>query len=290
MNARVGAETGFRQCGIIYLLATDAEIAAKTRWYEQNARPYGLTTRLISATEAHTLQPGAAVAWKGALYSPDDGRAEPEIATPPWPKRPGATVPASSPAALCAAWRRKPVAQCCRNREGCHSLRCRGAGWRCVVAAVPRQSRRGPAAAHRCQFGDALLTDRNRPGHSASGGKFCFRRRFGRRIHHRPPPFLGRRHSPRKLPSGAALPAGSDARLESFAFASAVRCRTPETPLVARIPLSPFETIRVLDPEPVDSIIDDALSSLKQCYPAFEAIEIAERWAGCIDATPTSFR
>jgi glycine/D-amino acid oxidase-like deaminating enzyme len=50
--------------------------------------------------------------------------------------------------------------------------------------------------------------------------------------------------------------------------------------------VSPFETVRVLDPEPVDWILDDALASLKQCYPAFEAIEIAERWAGCIDATP----
>jgi glycine/D-amino acid oxidase-like deaminating enzyme len=36
----------------------------------------------------------------------------------------------------------------------------------------------------------------------------------------------------------------------------------------------------------VDWILDDALASLKQCFPAFAGVEIAERWAGCIDATP----
>ena len=49
---------------------------------------------------------------------------------------------------------------------------------------------------------------------------------------------------------------------------------------------SPFEMVRVLDPEPVASILDQALASLKFYYPAFEPLEIAERWAGCIDATP----
>src|SRR5262245_39896866 len=33
MNERVGTETGFRQCGIIYLCETDAELAARETWY-----------------------------------------------------------------------------------------------------------------------------------------------------------------------------------------------------------------------------------------------------------------
>jgi glycine/D-amino acid oxidase-like deaminating enzyme len=42
----------------------------------------------------------------------------------------------------------------------------------------------------------------------------------------------------------------------------------------------------VLDPEPVDWVLDVALAGLKAYYPAFANVEIAERWAGCIDATP----
>jgi glycine/D-amino acid oxidase-like deaminating enzyme len=49
---------------------------------------------------------------------------------------------------------------------------------------------------------------------------------------------------------------------------------------------SPFEEVRVLDPEPVGGILDEAAASLKQYYPAFREMRIAERWAGVIDATP----
>jgi glycine/D-amino acid oxidase-like deaminating enzyme len=49
---------------------------------------------------------------------------------------------------------------------------------------------------------------------------------------------------------------------------------------------SPFEEIRILDPEPVASILDEAEASLKEYYPVFRDMEIAERWAGVIDATP----
>ena len=49
---------------------------------------------------------------------------------------------------------------------------------------------------------------------------------------------------------------------------------------------TPFEEVRILDPEPVDDILDVALHSLVRCFPAFTGARIAERWAGCIDATP----
>ena len=50
--------------------------------------------------------------------------------------------------------------------------------------------------------------------------------------------------------------------------------------------VSPFEEVRVLDPEPIDSILDEAAKNLVERYPAFKPMTIAERWAGCIDATP----
>jgi glycine/D-amino acid oxidase-like deaminating enzyme len=82
MNSRVDAETGYRQCGIVYLAETDAELAAKEKWHSENAKAFGLDTKLVSGSEAERLQPGSTRAWKGALYTSADGRAEPFIAVP----------------------------------------------------------------------------------------------------------------------------------------------------------------------------------------------------------------
>lgn len=82
MNERLGTETGFRQCGIIYLCETDEEMAVRERWHEKNARPFNLATRIVSGAEAAELQPGSPRRWKGALFSYADGRAEPLIAAP----------------------------------------------------------------------------------------------------------------------------------------------------------------------------------------------------------------
>ena len=50
--------------------------------------------------------------------------------------------------------------------------------------------------------------------------------------------------------------------------------------------ISPIEQVRTLDPEPVRAILDQAAADLKQCFPAFANMKIAERWAGLIDAMP----
>ena len=44
--------------------------------------------------------------------------------------------------------------------------------------------------------------------------------------------------------------------------------------------------MRILDPEPVDAILDEAAASLKSYYPVFADMQIVERWGGAIDATP----
>ena len=51
MNELVEAETGFRQCGIMYLAETPAELAQLEGWLE-HARQYQLDTRLLTRAEA----------------------------------------------------------------------------------------------------------------------------------------------------------------------------------------------------------------------------------------------
>ena len=50
--------------------------------------------------------------------------------------------------------------------------------------------------------------------------------------------------------------------------------------------VTPFETVRVLDPAPTDSLLQEGERNLVRSFPAFAGMQIEERWAGLIDATP----
>jgi glycine/D-amino acid oxidase-like deaminating enzyme len=49
---------------------------------------------------------------------------------------------------------------------------------------------------------------------------------------------------------------------------------------------SPFEKVRVLDPEPAGSLLEEARRNLSRAFPFFSNMVEAERWAGLIDVTP----
>src|SRR5688572_23762589 len=73
--------TGFCRSGILYLCRDERELAARARWL-RHARDFQLDTRLIGADEVARVLPGSSQRWKGALYTPSDGRAEPQKAVP----------------------------------------------------------------------------------------------------------------------------------------------------------------------------------------------------------------
>src|ERR1035437_6437010 len=72
INAAIGAETGFRATGILYLCETDKEVAEREAWLEY-ARQYQLDTKLLGPDEVAALLPGAARRYKAALYTASDG-------------------------------------------------------------------------------------------------------------------------------------------------------------------------------------------------------------------------
>ena len=289
MNERVGAETGFRQCGIIYLCETEDELAARAKWYEENALPHGLESRLVSGAEADRLQPGATRKWLGALYTENDGRAEPFQAVPAMAL--GARARGAKIFTGCAvrgidkAAGRVAAIVTEKGRIACDSVVLAGGAW----------SRRflhnlGIPFPQLSVVNSVMRTDGIDTGleRSCSAGKFAIRKRLdgGYTVTHRhlsvadimPDSFrLFREFLPAlKLDwSGLRLRLGrrflDEARL-------ARRWALDRT--------SPFEQVRVLDPEPVNAILDEAFASLKDYYPAFRTATVAQRWAGVIDATP----
>jgi glycine/D-amino acid oxidase-like deaminating enzyme len=287
MNERVGAETGFRQAGIIYLAETEAWLAAQSRWADEHARPYQLDTRVLTPDEAARVMPGATQRWKGAIYTASDGRAEPSKAAPALAaagRRAGAKIfTGCAVRGLDLAAGRVAGVVTEKGRIACDQVVLAGGAW----------SRRF-CGNHGIELPQLMVVNsvqRTEPieaGIEVSGKceRFALRRRLdgGYTVAH------GMLSMADIVPDSFRL---------FFAFLPAIDLRElrfrigrrfiEEWRLPRRWSLdatSPFEQVRVLDPEPVRSLLDSPLRDLKRMFPAFRDARVAERWAGYIDATP----
>lgn len=81
LDARLERSTGYTRAGIAFGARSERDIANFTRWAE-HLRPHQIETRVIGAAEAENLSPGHRMGLRGALYTPLDGRAEPQLAAP----------------------------------------------------------------------------------------------------------------------------------------------------------------------------------------------------------------
>ncbi|RRH75127.1 NAD(P)/FAD-dependent oxidoreductase [Falsigemmobacter faecalis] len=76
-----GDHLGFRITGILKAARSEAAMARYERWLDQ-AKLFGVDSRMVSKAEMQSLTPGAAVDYAGGLTTPSDGRAEPWVAVP----------------------------------------------------------------------------------------------------------------------------------------------------------------------------------------------------------------
>jgi glycine/D-amino acid oxidase-like deaminating enzyme len=79
--AESGEDTGFHRCGLLYLSNDEAEISRWASWGEF-AKTAGVTTHMLSSREAAELGRATGRAWKGGVFSPTDGTADPGKAAP----------------------------------------------------------------------------------------------------------------------------------------------------------------------------------------------------------------
>ncbi|MGI9331944.1 MAG: NAD(P)/FAD-dependent oxidoreductase [Gammaproteobacteria bacterium] len=289
MNERVGAETGFNQCGIAYLCEDEKELAAQAHWLEEHARPYQLDSKLLDAEQVSRRLPGGAKPWKGALFTASDGRAEPHKAAPAIARaaqaRGAMVFTQCAVRGLETAAGRVSGVVTERGTVECDSIVLAGGAWsrhlcRSIGIDLPQLTvinsvmRTGPI--------DAGLE------HSGAGNHFGFRKRLdgGYTIAHNrysvadvlPASF---KYFQQFLPALRADWNGLKLRFGKRFFDELAIPRT--WPLDRP---SPFEKVRILDPPPVKSILDEAGSSLRRFYPAFNDMQVEESWAGCIDVTP----
>src|SRR5690606_9250432 len=81
LSEQTGVDVVLRRPVIAYLAETEKKVAGFERWLEM-ARDYQTGSRLVTGAELEALVPGARMPFKAALYTPNDGRAEPQRAAP----------------------------------------------------------------------------------------------------------------------------------------------------------------------------------------------------------------
>jgi glycine/D-amino acid oxidase-like deaminating enzyme len=76
-----GENTGFTRCGLFYLSNDDAELQRWAQWRDF-ARTLGVTTHMLDSNEASARGAATGRKWKGGVFSPSDGTADPANAAP----------------------------------------------------------------------------------------------------------------------------------------------------------------------------------------------------------------
>jgi glycine/D-amino acid oxidase-like deaminating enzyme len=289
MNARIGAETGFRTSGIAYLCSSVKEIAENEAWLKNYAQPAGIESSVVRGAELDRVVPTASAHFKVALYTPSDGRGEPFIAVPAMARalqaKGGQVFTNCAARGLETEAGRVSAVVTEHGTIKCRAALLAGGYWsRHFLANL------GISFPQLGVLGSVQRTTAIENGYTTtfSGGKFTARKRLdgGFTVTH-------------NFTSVVDLVPASFKYLREFAPAlmlnlSSFRFRVgkrfiEEAKLKRRWALdevSPFEKIRILDPEPSSRMLDEPLLALKQTFPAFASVQVAERWGGMIDATP----
>jgi glycine/D-amino acid oxidase-like deaminating enzyme len=289
MNARVGAETGFRQCGIAYVASSESELDRYDQWRKNNAAPHRIDSKLLNSKQVDELLPGCTRSWTGALYTASDCRAEPFIAVPAMAvalQKLGGKIFTN-----CAARGIETSAGALssvvteRGVIACKQLVLAGGFW----------SRRflhnlGITFPQLGVLSSVMRTSAVEAGFTSSfsGGKFTARKRFdgGFTVTHNhvsvadivPDSF---RLFFDFLPVYKLDWRGLRLRLGKRFVEEASLARKWQLDTI-----SPFEKIRILDPDPAQWILNEAYAEIKKAFPAFVNTRVEEQWGGIIDATP----
>src|ERR1700678_4025513 len=81
MNRLTDSDTGFRECGVLYVGESESDEARFAAWADM-AKPYDIGTRIVRGAELAALMRGASRTFACGLYVPTDGCADPHRAVP----------------------------------------------------------------------------------------------------------------------------------------------------------------------------------------------------------------
>jgi glycine/D-amino acid oxidase-like deaminating enzyme len=288
MNRLTDADTGFRECGVLYVAESEADEARFAAWADM-AKPYDIGTRIVRGAELAALMPGASRTFAGGLYVPTDGCAEPQRAAPAIARaaqRQGAVI-----LAHCAvrgierSGGRTAAVITERGRIACEAVVLAGGAWSSLFCAslgirLPQLKvlssvmRTAPVVdgPDPCTYLDAVGYRKRRDGGYtlARGAGYVA-------------PFVpdSLRYLREFLPTIRKEHGSMRVRVNAQSLRE---FRAPRSWPLDRP--SPFEAARVLDPAPNGTLNQEALSAMIELYPRFRGVHIVQQWGGYIDVTP----
>lgn len=284
----IGEDIGFRRCGLLYLSNDEAELDTWGRWCDF-ARGAGVISHRLSADEAIARGSATGQRWKGGVFSPSDGVADPARAVPMVARhimKLGGTVHQ-----MCAVRGIDITGDCVTGvitESGMirtstvvlavgawASAFCRQLGVdfpqasvRASILAVEAKNAQIPDALHtaavsvtRRAGGEYTLAISGRARVDPTPLKLRFARSFI--------PMFGRRW--RSLAVG-----NLEAWRSKFETGSQWRIDRP----------TPMETERTLDPTPDAKQITQTYRRAGELLPALKGARITAAWAGYVDSTP----
>jgi len=284
-----GLDTGFRTSGILYFAGRNAGDKETYAAWLRSVSGFGLDSRMVTGTEASRLVPGASNPIQGGLYTASDAGAEPEKASAAIAeaaRAAGATVHTSC-AVRVIETQAGQVSGVITERG---PIKCQAV---LLAAGVWSRLFAGNLDVDLPQLKVMGSVGRTHP---LAGGPDVS--------------VAGRRFGWRKRQDGGYIVSQADATIfdivpDSFrllrdfrpAFATGLKTLrlrigrrfVEEARLVRRWradEMTPFEQVRVAEPEPADWVLDQAARRLAEEYPMFAGTRIVGRWGGLIDVMP----
>ncbi len=288
LDQKIGRDTGYKRAGIVFAASTEREFEERRAW-TRNLQPFQIEAQMLGQKEFQTLFPASGLQVKGGIFTPIDGRAEPQKAAP----------------AIAEAARRKGaviLTQCAvrgietaagrvsgvvteRGAIACSSVVLAGGAWSSLFA--------GNLGIRLPQLKVLNSVIRTKP---MEGGPesalwahdFAFRKRQdgGYTI------ASGHENVVDIVPDSFRfaldfLPAlKSEWRSLSFRLGKRFIEEAKRPRRWALDAPSPFEACRVLDPVPDTALANRALANLQRAFPFFGKAEVEQYWGGMIDVTP----
>src|SRR5690606_17079550 len=284
----IGTDVGFAERGCLFMARRREDLEGYAAWIE-SARDFGLDTRIIEGRELEELVPGASVRWAGAMYTAGDGRAEPHKAAPAIAQaaaRHGARIlTACAVRGIETSGGRVSAVVTEHGTIRTSTILCAAGAWtslfcRSLGIALPQLKVQGNVVRTAPCDGvlegnvfDEKLGIRRRQdgGYTVAHGSIL--------LHPITPATF--RWAFKFLPALKQEIKVLRLRIGKEFFSELA---TP-----SRWPLdqpSPFERVRVLNPQPSASVIRKIRRNIDEVFPALKGADILEAWAGMVETTP----
>lgn len=281
-------DIGFTRRGVLSVAESDEEMANHEAWLEIAAQ-HQLDTRMLSAHEVDDLVKDKPGQWKGGMYTPSDGRAEPFKAVPALARalRNAGVLVRENCAVRSVETHAGRVCGVVteEGRVSAQSVVCAGGAWSTLFLAnlgvnLPQLTVRATVA--RTGAAPEIYAG------GASVGEVAIRRRQDGGY------TVASRNTNEHF-------MGADSFRHFFRFQPALRASSGYVrvrfggDLVKRLlpvrrwrddEVTPFEQTRVLNPEPSTKALERMRAGLRKRLPSLGEIPFAEAWAGMIDVTP----